>query len=226
MRTLFAFLAIAVAGCATVRQPEPGAPVPEPAPPFPAPAARTENLAIAGLLDGARADAAAGRLANAAASLERALRIEPRNPRLWQELARVRLKQGDYAQAESTAARSNSWAGSDNALRADNWRIIAHARNARLTPWESRADGDHDFRAALRTESSRPDDTRCARRAARTMRARWGSLGRICPSRSTDRARLPPEYLPSRSFRPQQNPCLVDVRPGRRSSSRIASLPL
>ena len=131
MRTLIALLAIAVAACATVRQPEPGGPVPEPVPPLPAPAARTENLAIAGLLDGARADAAAGRLANAAASLERALRIEPRNPRLWQELARVRLKQGDYAQAESTAARSNSWAGGDNALRADNWRIIAHARNAR-----------------------------------------------------------------------------------------------
>jgi len=79
----------------------------------------------------ARADAAAGRLANAAATLERALRIEPRNPRLWQELARVRLKQGQYAQAESVAARSNSWAGSDNALRADNWRLIAEARTAR-----------------------------------------------------------------------------------------------
>ena len=131
MRTLIALLAIAVAACATVRQPEPGGPVPEPAPPLPTPAARTENLAIAGLLDGARADAAAGRLANAAASLERALRIEPRNPRLWQELARVRLKQGDYAQAESTAARSNSWAGSDSALRAENWRLIAHAREAR-----------------------------------------------------------------------------------------------
>ena len=101
---------------------------------MPAPSAHTENLAIAGLLLGARTDAAAGRLVNAAASLERALRIEPRNPRLWQELARVRLKQGDYAQAESTAARSNSWAGSDNALRADNWRIIAHARNARGDP--------------------------------------------------------------------------------------------
>src|SRR6266849_2607856 len=128
MRTLLAFLAAAIAGCATV-VPAPGT-APPPAPEQ-APAARTENLAIAGLLDGARADAAAGRLANAAASLERALRIEPRNPRLWQELARVRLKQGDYAQAESTAARSNSWAGSDNALRADNWRLIAHAREAR-----------------------------------------------------------------------------------------------
>ena len=152
MKILLVFLAAVIAGCATV-VPEPGpgpAPSPSPAPspgpelglpsepgpglesaPLPAPSAHTENLAIAGLLLGARTDAAAGRLANAAASLERALRIEPRNPRLWQELARVRLKQGDYAQAESTAARSNSWAGSDNALRADNWRLIAHAREAR-----------------------------------------------------------------------------------------------
>jgi Tfp pilus assembly protein PilF len=82
-------------------------------------------------MESARADAGAGRLANAAASLERALRIEPRNPRLWQELARVRLKQGEYAQAESVAARSNSWAGADNALRAENWRLIAEARAAR-----------------------------------------------------------------------------------------------
>ena len=128
MRTLLAFLAAAIAGCATVVQP-PG-PFPELAP-LPEPAARTENLAIAGLMDGARADAAAGRLANAAASLERALRIEPRNPRLWRELALVRLKQGEYVQAESVAARSNSWAGTDNTLRAENWRLIAQAREAR-----------------------------------------------------------------------------------------------
>jgi len=126
-------LAMILAGCATVQSPGP-APAPGPGPEpaaLPEPAAHPENLAIAGLLNGARTDAAAGRLANAAASLERALRIEPRNPRLWQELARVRLKQGDYAQAESTAARSNSWAGSEPALRAENWRLIAHAREAR-----------------------------------------------------------------------------------------------
>jgi len=117
MRYLLALAAI-LGGCATV---------PAPAPP----AARTESIAVAGLMDGASADAAAGRLANAAATLERALRIEPRNPRLWQELARVRLKQGDYAQAESVAARSNSWAGGDSGLRAENWRLIAQAREAR-----------------------------------------------------------------------------------------------
>src|SRR3989441_2738824 len=127
---LAAFLAgcAAAPGPAPAPAPEPDLPpvqipeaVPAPAPvpgPAPAPAARTENVAIAGLMDTARADAAAGRLANAAATLERALRIEPRNPRLWHELARVRLKQGQYAQAESVAARSSSWAGSDNALRA------------------------------------------------------------------------------------------------------------
>ena len=82
-------------------------------------------------MESARAEAEAGKLINAAATLERALRIEPRNPRLWHELARVRLKQGEFTQAESVALRSSSWAGGDNALRAENWRLIAQAREAR-----------------------------------------------------------------------------------------------
>jgi cytochrome c-type biogenesis protein CcmH/NrfG len=88
-------------------------------------------MAIAGLMESARADAAAGKLATAAASLERALRIEPRNPRLWHELARVRARQGQHAQAENVAVRSNSFAGDDRALRAENWKLIAETRNAR-----------------------------------------------------------------------------------------------
>jgi Flp pilus assembly protein TadD len=137
---------VALAGCATVPSPAPVPPSSQPAPSqppasapspsIPAPSAEpakppSENVAIAGLVQNARNDAAAGRLANAAATLERALRIEPRNPRLWQELARVRLRQGEYAQAESTAARSNSWAGNDSSLRAENWRLIAQSRDAR-----------------------------------------------------------------------------------------------
>ena len=90
-----------------------------------------ENVAIAGLVESARTDSAAGRLPNAAASLERALRIEPRNPRLWQELARVRLRQGDNIQAENLAQRSNTWGGTDNRLRAENWSLIAQSRQAR-----------------------------------------------------------------------------------------------
>jgi Tfp pilus assembly protein PilF len=122
-----------LSGCATLVPPGP-APTPGPAPaplPSPVPAVPSENPAIAGLVDLARADAASGHLSNAAASLERALRIEPRNPRLWQALARVRLQQGEYAQAEGAAARSSSWAGGDGALRTENWRLIAQAREAR-----------------------------------------------------------------------------------------------
>jgi hypothetical protein len=137
---LFLLVLAFFAGCATPPAEEPApVPVPETAPeppppvaaPSPAPAPRSENIAVAGLMETARADAAAGRLSTAAAALERGLRIEPRNPRLWQELARVRLQQRQFAQAESVAARSNSWAGGDNALRAENWRLIAEAREGR-----------------------------------------------------------------------------------------------
>jgi len=132
-------LVLLLAGCATPPAPESTTPIPapEPAPPpvsVPAPppaSSRQENIAIAGLMESARADAAAGKLANAAASLERALRIEPRNPRLWHELARVRSRQGQHAQAENVAVRSNSFAGDDRALRAENWKLIAETRNAR-----------------------------------------------------------------------------------------------
>jgi tetratricopeptide (TPR) repeat protein len=139
MRRLLLLVAL-VAGCATPPESppgstpqEPGAAVP-PSEPAPPPVSRSENVAVAGLMESARTDAAAGKLSTAAASIERALRIEPRNPRLWQELARVRLQQTEYAQAESMAARSNSFAGSDNALRAENWRLIAQAREARGDP--------------------------------------------------------------------------------------------
>jgi tetratricopeptide (TPR) repeat protein len=135
----FALILIAfLAGCETLppAEPEPApAPppveVPPPVAPAPLPPTSREHVAIAGLIETARADAAAGKLSTAAAAIERALRIEPRNPRLWQELARVRLQQRQFVQVESVAARSNAWAGSDNALRAENWRLIAQAREAR-----------------------------------------------------------------------------------------------
>jgi Tfp pilus assembly protein PilF len=91
----------------------------------------SDNSAVVALVDSARTDTGSGRNAQAAAALERALRIEPKNPRLWQELARVRLREGEYGQVESLAARSSSWAGSDNRLRAENWRLIAESRERR-----------------------------------------------------------------------------------------------
>ena len=86
------------------------------------------NPAVIALADTARSDIAEYRYAQAAASLERALRIEPRNARLWHELARVRLGQEDYPQAENLAKRSNSYAMNDGALRHANWKLIAECR--------------------------------------------------------------------------------------------------
>ena len=119
---------LALSGCATTYQTPAPVETPQPQPQV---VARAESPAIAGLLESARSDAAAGRLGSAAASLERALRIEPRNPRLWHELAKVRLRQADYSQAESLAARSNTYAGTDAELRSANQKIIADARSAR-----------------------------------------------------------------------------------------------
>lgn len=108
--------ALFLAGCALL---QPGIP-PEP----------SRNAAVVALLDKAQAQSSAGQLEAAGASLERALRIEPRNPVLWQELARVRLGQGQYRQAENLAAKSNALAGNDKGLRAENWRIIGQARSS------------------------------------------------------------------------------------------------
>jgi tetratricopeptide (TPR) repeat protein len=107
----------------------PGAELPAAAEPAPLPPA-SGNRAVIALFDRAQADAGAGRPDAASATLERALRIEPRNARLWHELAQLRLAQGQYAQAISLAQKSNSFAGAQRQLQAMNWRVIGQARIA------------------------------------------------------------------------------------------------
>ncbi|HTQ73583.1 MAG TPA: tetratricopeptide repeat protein [Burkholderiales bacterium] len=127
-RRFAAVLAMFLAACAS--SPKFATVPPPPGSPFPQPS-YTESPAIASLMKDAHTASEQGQTANAAALLERGVRIEPRNPRLWQELARVRLDQKDYVQAESCAQRSSSWAGGDNALRFENWQLIARSREAR-----------------------------------------------------------------------------------------------
>ena len=67
----------------------------------------------------------------ASVALERALRIEPRNPWLWNRLARVRLSQSRYAEVADLAAKSTALAGADNALKRDNWQLVAQSKRAR-----------------------------------------------------------------------------------------------
>lgn len=99
-----------------------------PAPPV------SSNRAVVALLERARQEAGSGRRESAGASLERALRIEPRNAWLWHELARLRLTQGQYAQAVSLSRKSNSLAVRERTLQALNWHLIADARIAQGDP--------------------------------------------------------------------------------------------
>ena len=116
-RGILLVAALLLAGCAAMQplsQPEPSG-----------------NTAVLALLNKAHQQSAAGRMDAASADLERALRIEPRNPVLWQELARVRLEQGQYRQAENMAAKSNALAAGSRYLQRENWRIIGEARSRR-----------------------------------------------------------------------------------------------
>jgi hypothetical protein len=79
---------------------------------------RQPNQAAVALLGASREATAAGDYANAAATLERALAIDPNNAALWIELAEVRWRQGDRTQADSLARKALTLAGNDRAIAA------------------------------------------------------------------------------------------------------------
>ena len=89
---------------------------------------KATSKTVLALLDSAQSAAQSGQLHTAEAQLERALRIEPRNAVLWHYMAKLRLHQSRLPEAIGLAAKSNTLAGQNRTLRADNWRIIAHAR--------------------------------------------------------------------------------------------------
>ena len=108
-------------------------PVPEvgnakPTKPAAPPAKVSDSPAVLALMQEADASSASGRLDNAAATLERAIRIQPRNALLWQKLADVRLKQHQPGLAEDLAKKSNVLAKDNKTLTRKNWSIIAEAR--------------------------------------------------------------------------------------------------
>lgn len=90
--------------------------------------AYTANPAVVALLDRAAVREQAGLYEQAAAALERALRLEPRNAMLWHRLASVRLIQGQWQDAVELAAKSNSLAAGNADLRGSNWAVIAEAK--------------------------------------------------------------------------------------------------
>ena len=105
----------------------PGAIQPDREPSAPAAVA---SPAVIALLDQAGAQAQEGQLDRAAATLERALRIEPGNAGVWHDLGEIRYHQGQYRQAVDLAARSRHLAAGDPALQASTWRLTAKAKRA------------------------------------------------------------------------------------------------
>lgn len=109
--------------------PDLGEAPPAPAEPLPPPrTAPPVSSASQALLTQSRGHQAAGRYEQAAASIERALRIEPRQPVLWLELGNIRLKEGDFAQAESMGRKALSLATGDATLTARAEQLIATAK--------------------------------------------------------------------------------------------------
>lgn len=83
---------------------------------------------VLALLTAARDQEGQGDLGGASSSLERAMRIAPREPQVFYRLAQVRLAQGDAPQAEQVAQRGLSYASGRPALQAGLWELIAKAR--------------------------------------------------------------------------------------------------
>lgn len=104
------------------------------------PAPREFHLGVAtqSLVTQARAQLARGDLQAASAALDRALRIEPSNPLLWIEMARLGLAANDARQAEGYGRKALSLAGGDRLARAHAGRVLADALRAQHRDQEAR----------------------------------------------------------------------------------------
>ncbi len=84
--------------------------------------------AIVALMSDAGQSTKTGNLDGAAVTIERALRIEPRNSYLLYELAVLRYKQEKYRLAEDLARKSVLLAVGNNHLKGNGWLLISDAR--------------------------------------------------------------------------------------------------
>ena len=101
------------------------------------------NSASTTLIETASRQYELGELDQAAASLERALHIQPNNPATLHYLGVLRLQQGQYQQAETLAARSNIRVGRNVELRNRNFQLIQAARQKTVAEVMARARSRH-----------------------------------------------------------------------------------
>lgn len=87
-----------------------------------------QNPAVKELLADASAAETAGEYSQAAVLLERALRIQPRDPEILQHMAEIQLRKQDYEQALNFAVRSYDIGPRVGEICDRNWRTISVAR--------------------------------------------------------------------------------------------------
>lgn len=75
-----------------------------------------------------------GRYAHAEMLLERALRIEPRNPHYWYTLGMAKYRQGQYPQAVQFCLKAESLAASQPGLLARSRELLNQAKKASGAP--------------------------------------------------------------------------------------------
>ena len=113
-------------------QPPPTAPgQPPPAPSRAPPKQYRLGPASSALVAQAHKQMGGGDFGLAAATVERAMRIEPDNPLLWIELDRIRYTAGDYSQADSMGHKALALATGDMQAQASAWRLIADSLRSR-----------------------------------------------------------------------------------------------
>ncbi|OQK18028.1 hypothetical protein AU255_09285 [Methyloprofundus sedimenti] len=86
------------------------------------------STVVIALLSEADSSYKQGNLNESVATIERALRIEPRNALLLYKLATLRLQQGQPDMAENLAKKSELLAEGNAQLKRQNWLLIAEAR--------------------------------------------------------------------------------------------------
>ena len=150
--TLAAAIGLAAAGCsmvpnppATPAPPTPATPLPtvrpivveappEQPPPPPLPAVEPPTVIAEALLDEARILEDAGSPNEAAATIEQAIRIEPRRGELWLQLAVLRLRTGQAGMAEQSARKALLFLQAGSPEERQAWLVIADAREAQGDP--------------------------------------------------------------------------------------------
>lgn len=91
---------------------------------------QNSSSAVVALLGDARQTADRGDLSSAESQVERALRIAPRDPQVYLQLASLKRQQGEYLQAEQVALRGLAVSEALPDYKALLWKELAKIRRA------------------------------------------------------------------------------------------------